>query len=143
MFYAPLVLRLYASKHLCQYTPHFKLRPLAGWSPLRKPLIYSVISYGDTVFDLRLLNLAHFSGTQLGLRGGLGSGPLAVWCTMREKKWLSTVTVPCVSLLCTQTNQTLGALRSSGILSAIDWQLVTKVSGQNIGPMLKNEAVQD
>jgi hypothetical protein len=34
-------------------------------------------------------------------------------------------------------------LRSSGMLSSVDWYLVTDVLGKPIGPILKGQAVQD
>ena len=34
-------------------------------------------------------------------------------------------------------------IRSSGMLRSVDRQLVTDVSGQTIGPILKNQAVQE
>ena len=34
-------------------------------------------------------------------------------------------------------------LRFSGILRSVDWQLVTNVLGQTIGPLFKGEAVQE
>jgi len=33
--------------------------------------------------------------------------------------------------------------RSSGMLSSVFWQLLTDVSGQPIGPILKGQAVQE
>ena len=34
-------------------------------------------------------------------------------------------------------------MHSSGMLRSVDWQLVTDVSGQRIGPILKGQAVQE
>jgi hypothetical protein len=33
-------------------------------------------------------------------------------------------------------------LRSSGVLRSVDWQVVTDVSGQPLGPTCKGQAVQ-